>query len=93
MIGKVRYRGTDIGFDGLVDGRIYDVEWAEGGNYGDIDESSESYVYNARIPCNCMAEYAEIERGVFEIVEDPMGILKKQLDICDAGQAWGVNLR
>ncbi len=79
IIGRVKYIGTDIGFDGMVNGKEYDVEWAEYGNYGVIDESGESYLYNAKRPANCMQKYADVEFGRFEIISDPSGLLKREL--------------
>lgn len=66
---KVRYIGPNIGIDGLVDGRVYQVLCVDAltGYLSVVDESGEDYLYHPQKPQAIAASY---EGGRFEIVED-----------------------
>ena len=66
---RVRYIGPDIGVDGLIDGRIYNVICVDEltGYLSIIDESGEDYLYHPKCPQAIAGEY---KGGRFEIVED-----------------------
>ena len=66
---KVRYKGPNIGVDGLIDGNIYDVLSIDPltGYLSVIDESGEDYLYHPKKPQAIAAEY---KGGCFQIVED-----------------------
>ena len=66
---RVRYKGPDIGVDGLVDGQIYEVLCVDPltGYLSVVDESGEDYLYHPKKPQAIAAEY---KGGRFEIVED-----------------------
>lgn len=78
---RVRYIGPNIGVDGLVDGRIYDVLCIDDltGYLSIVDESGEDYLYHPRKPQPIAGEY---KGGHFDVVEDDEeGTLQKV--ICD----------
>lgn len=66
---KVRYCGSDIGIDGLTNGRIYDVVCVDEltGYLSIVDDSDEDYLYHPKRPQAIAGEY---KGGKFEIVED-----------------------
>jgi len=66
---KVRYRGPNIGVDGLFDGGIYEVMCVDPicGYLRVVDESGEDYLYHPKKPQAICGKY---KGGVFEIVED-----------------------
>lgn len=66
---KVRYIGPDIGVDGLVNGKEYQVLGVDSlsGYLEVVDESGEDYLYHPKKPQAIAGEY---KGGKFEIVED-----------------------
>lgn len=66
---KVRYLGPDIGVDGLVNGKEYEVVSVNEfcGYLAVIDESGEDYLYHPKRPQAICGEY---RGGRFEIVTD-----------------------
>lgn len=71
---KVKYRGPDIGIDGLRNNHIYAVIEVDevSGALRIIDESSEDYLYDPKKPQAIAGKY---EGGYFEIVSDQNNIL------------------
>lgn len=67
---KVRYIGRNIGVDGLVSNRVYEVNGVDEltGYLAVIDESGEDYLYNPKNPRPIASP--DHPGGRFEIVED-----------------------
>ena len=67
---KVRYMGRDIGIDGLVNNRVYEVNGVDEltGYLAVVDESGEDYLYNPKNPKPIASP--DHPGGRFEIVED-----------------------
>ena len=67
---KVRYMGRDIGIDGLVNNRVYEVNGVDEltGHLAVVDESGEDYLYNPKNPKPIASP--DHPGGRFEIVED-----------------------
>lgn len=67
---KVKYIGRDIGIDGLVNDRIYEVKGVDEltGYLAVVDESGEDYLYHPKNPKPIACP--NHPGGRFEIVED-----------------------
>ena len=67
---KVRYIGRDIGIDGLVNNRVYEVNGVDEltGYLAVVDESGEDYLYSPKKPKPIASP--DHPGGRFEIVED-----------------------
>lgn len=77
---KVRYVGNNIGIDGLVNNRIYEVVGVDEltGYLSVIDESGEDYLYHPNNPRPIASP--DHPGGHFEIVEDDSnGTLKQAI--------------
>lgn len=76
---KVRYIGNNIGVDGLVNNRIYEVAGVDEltGYLSVIDESGEDYLYHPNNPRPIASP--DHPGGYFEIVEDDSNGTLKQV--------------
>ena len=78
---KVKYSGPNIGVDGLIDGKIYDVLEIDesSGMLRIIDESGEDYLYHPTQPKAFADSY---KGGKFIIIEDDnKNSLKEAMDM------------
>ena len=74
-IGTVRYVGKSFGVESLTDGREYAViEVLEDDMIRVVDDSEEDYLYSIANP---RPAFGQEEGGIWEIVEDKFGILRK----------------
>ena len=67
---KVKYIGKDIGIDGLINNKVYEVVYVDkmSGYLSVIDESGEDYLYHPKNPRPIASP--EHPGGRFEIIED-----------------------
>ena len=73
-IGKVKYKGETFGVDSLTDGKEYFIVKDNGYNLKVVDDSDEDYIYSLKKPAPL--DWSS-KGGIFEIIDDPKGILKK----------------
>lgn len=78
FIGEVKYVGKSFGVESLTNNTIYPVIDIEDGFIRIVDDSEEDYLYSIISPGDLVNPEL---CGKWEIIKDPVGILKKHLKL------------